>query len=80
MLTAFILFYEKCKKEIEAGTPVTTLLRLPVREEISRLKEIPEERFDEHYARLEEGIKEVFENLHKPELTGVNDGSADKGI
>lgn len=80
MLNAFILFYEKCKKEIEAGTPVTTLLRLPVREGISRLKEIPEERFDEHYARLEEEIKEVFENLHKTELMGVNDGAADKGV
>ncbi|MDI6760586.1 MAG: V-type ATP synthase subunit A [Candidatus Brocadiaceae bacterium] len=80
MLNVFILFHEKCKKEIEAGIPVTTLLHLPVREGISRLKEIPEERFDEHYARLEEEIKEVFENLHKPELTGVNDGAADKGI
>lgn len=66
MIKAFLLFYEKCKKEIEAGTSIDTLLELPIREETSRLKEVPEEEFDAHYARLEERMKEAFEALTQP--------------
>jgi hypothetical protein len=32
-------------------------------EEISRLKEVPEEEFSEHYAQFEENVKNSFENL-----------------
>ncbi|HHT9118834.1 MAG TPA: hypothetical protein ACFYD1_09385, partial [Candidatus Hypogeohydataceae bacterium YC38] len=63
MIKAFLLFYEKCKKEIEAGTSIDTLLELPIREETSRLKEVSEEEFDAHYALLEERVKESFETL-----------------
>lgn len=80
MLKALISFYELCKKEIEAGTPITTLLKLPVREEIARLKEVPQDKFDEHYAQLEWKVKEAFVNLGEPELKGASHGATDKGI
>ncbi|MFN3467402.1 MAG: V-type ATP synthase subunit A, partial [Candidatus Brocadiales bacterium] len=78
MLRTFLSFYERCKKEIETGTSIVTILKLPVREEIARLKEVPHEKFEEHCARLEGRVKEAFEGLH--ELEGVSHGTTDKGV
>jgi V/A-type H+-transporting ATPase subunit A len=68
MLKAFLNFYENCKKEIESGTSIETLMNLPVREEVARLGEVSEDKFNAHYAQLEEKVKEAFEGLSATKL------------
>ncbi len=68
MLKAFLTFHENCKKEIEVGTPIETLMDLPVREDVARLKEMAEDKFDEHFTQLEGRLKEVFEGLAATKL------------
>jgi V/A-type H+-transporting ATPase subunit A len=63
MLKALLLFYELAKGKIERGFSIDILIGLPVMEEISRLKEVPEEEFSEHYAQFEKNVKNSFENL-----------------
>lgn len=63
MLKVLLLFYELAKEKIERGFSIDILIGLPVMEEISRLKEVPEEEFSEHYAQFEENVKNSFENL-----------------
>ncbi len=68
MLKAFLTLHENCKKEIETGTPIETLINLPVREEVARLGEVSEDKFDAHYTQLEEKVKEAFEGLSATKL------------
>lgn len=63
MLKILLLFYELSKEKIEREFSIDILIGLPVMEEISRLKEVPEEEFSEHYAQFEENVKNSFENL-----------------
>ena len=63
MLRTLLKFYEKTKAAINLGVPLTTVLSLPVREELSRLKIIPTKEFDDANARINKEIDEQFEKL-----------------
>ncbi|MCM8818316.1 MAG: V-type ATP synthase subunit A [Candidatus Omnitrophica bacterium] len=59
MLKTIILFYMKCLKEIEKGKSVEEILKNPVREEIARMKYIPEDNLEE-ISKLQEKISTLF--------------------
>ena len=63
MLRTLLKFYEKTKAAIDQGVPLTTMLSLPVREELSRLKIIPTKEFDETNTRINKEMDEQFEKL-----------------
>ena len=71
MLRTLLKFYEKTKAAIDLAVPLTTMLSLPVREELSRLKNIPTKEFDEANTRINKELDEQFEKL-------VAKGSEDK--
>lgn len=69
MLRAFLAFYAKCKDKIDKGVPIDTLLDLPVREDVSRLKEVPEDKFSSHITNLNKTLEDVFTNLEAAKVT-----------
>ncbi|MGR3310083.1 MAG: V-type ATP synthase subunit A [Candidatus Brocadiales bacterium] len=68
MLKAFLTFYVKCKEKIDKGVQVDTVLDLPIREDVSRLKEVPEEEFSAHIADLNKALEDVFANLEAEQV------------
>ncbi|HHT9126733.1 MAG TPA: V-type ATP synthase subunit A [Candidatus Brocadiia bacterium] len=69
MLKAFLAFYVKCKEKIDKGVQIDTLLDLPVREDVSRLKEVPEDKFSSHITNLNKTLEDVFANLEAAKVT-----------
>jgi V/A-type H+-transporting ATPase subunit A len=69
MLKAFLAFYTKCKEKIDKGVQIDTLLELPVREDVSRLKEVSEDDFSSHIADLNKTLEDVFANLETEKVT-----------
>ena len=63
MLGTFLKFYDKTKKAIDSGIPLTKILELPIRETLSRLKTTPVEEFDQVYQDVENKMDEQFETL-----------------
>jgi V/A-type H+/Na+-transporting ATPase subunit A len=63
MLRILLKFYEKTKIAIDSGVSLTTVLSLPVREELSRLKIVPTNEFDQVYSKIHKEIDEQFEKL-----------------
>ncbi len=60
MLRILLKFYEKTKTVVNSGVPLTEVLALPVREELSRLKIIPTAEFDDAYTRINNEIDRQF--------------------
>ncbi len=58
MMSGLLNFYDKCNNALERGITMENILNLPIREDISRLKEVPNEEFGERY-------KEVMKKLDK---------------
>jgi hypothetical protein len=56
-------FYEKTKTAIDLGVPLTSVLSLSVREDLSRLKIISTKEFDEANTRVNMEMDEQFEKL-----------------
>ncbi|MEW6359902.1 MAG: V-type ATP synthase subunit A [Planctomycetota bacterium] len=48
MLNLLLAFYKEAEKLAAAGVPLQDILRLSVREEISKLKNVPQDGFDKH--------------------------------
>jgi V/A-type H+-transporting ATPase subunit A len=67
MLGTFLNFYDKTKKAIDFGIPLTKILELPIREKLSRLKTTPIEEFDQIYLDIDKEMKEQFETLEVEE-------------
>jgi len=63
MLRTLLKFYEKTKTAIDSGIPLTKILSLPVREELSRLKTISLKEFDEANLKVNREMDEQFEKL-----------------
>jgi V/A-type H+/Na+-transporting ATPase subunit A len=63
MLRILLKFYEKTKIAIDSGVSLSTVLSLPVREELSRLKIVPTNEFDQVYSKIHKEIDEQFEKL-----------------
>ncbi|MDI6785454.1 MAG: V-type ATP synthase subunit A [bacterium] len=62
MLDNLLFFYEECKKVIQEGVSIQEILDLPLREDLSRQKSIPEEEFVEKTHFLK---KEIIDKLDK---------------
>jgi len=63
MLGTLLKFYEKAKTAIDSGIPLTKILSLSVREELSRLKTISSKEFDEVNSEVNRHMDEQFEKL-----------------
>ncbi|MEM2144232.1 MAG: V-type ATP synthase subunit A [Candidatus Jordarchaeaceae archaeon] len=63
MLRALLKFYEKAREAIEAGVTLNKILSLPLKEELSRLKLIAYDDFDEVNNRIAKRIEEEFREL-----------------
>jgi len=63
MLRTLLKFYEKTKTAIDAGVPLTKILSLSVREELSRLKTTSLKEFDEANLEVNREMDEQFEKL-----------------
>jgi V/A-type H+/Na+-transporting ATPase subunit A len=70
MLRILLKFYEKTKAKIDIGVPLTKILSLPVREELSRMKTIPTQEFDEANLKINKAMDEQFDELRIDD--GVN--------
>ncbi len=56
MLKTIMKFHEHATEALERGAPAADLVNLPVKEEIGRMKYIPEDEFDERIKEIEEKI------------------------
>ncbi|MCK5628475.1 V-type ATP synthase subunit A, partial [Candidatus Bathyarchaeota archaeon] len=65
MLRLMLKFYEKMKKSIERGISLKDVLSLQVKEELSRLKNIPTSEFEQKYHNLNSEMDLEFEGLSK---------------
>lgn len=63
MLRTLLKFYEKTKTAIDVGVPLTKILSLSVREELSRLKTTSLKEFDEANLEVNREMDEQFEKL-----------------
>lgn len=68
MLKAFLSFYSKCKDKIDRGVEIETLLDLPIREDVSRLKEVDEDKFPAHVADLNKNLEDIFANIETEKI------------
>uniref|UniRef100_A0A7C6A7R4 V-type ATP synthase alpha chain n=1 Tax=candidate division WOR-3 bacterium TaxID=2052148 RepID=A0A7C6A7R4_UNCW3 len=66
MLDLILYFYEKAKKALESGVPLTTIEKLAVRERIARMKYLKEDEID----RIAQ-IKEEIDSLLKAERNSL---------
>lgn len=56
MMKTIVTFYEEGEKCVGRGTPIEDILKLPLREEVSRMKEIPEKDFPKLQKEMVEKI------------------------
>ncbi len=65
MMKSIIMFYRRGKEAIEIGVPVEKIRKLPVREKIARMKEIPNEGFESQFTDIWNQINREFDELIK---------------
>ncbi len=65
MMKSIIMFYRRGKEAIEVGVPVEKIRKLPVREKIARMKEIPNEGFESQFTIIWNQINREFDELIK---------------
>jgi V/A-type H+-transporting ATPase subunit A len=65
MLSLFVEYYDRSAAALEQGVPLERVLGIPEREELSRMRDVPEERFTEHGGDLNARMGERFEALLK---------------
>ena len=63
MLKLLLTFYKQAEKLVATGVPLQDILDLPVREEISKLKDMAEVRFQEHCHALLDQMTDQFAEL-----------------
>nr|MDO8061733.1 V-type ATP synthase subunit A [Candidatus Freyrarchaeum guaymaensis] len=63
MLKTIIHFYHKMRDSVAKGVPVTSILSLPLRDEIARMKVIPNDKIEEYVNSIATKIDESFEKL-----------------
>jgi len=56
MMSGLLMFYDASSKALDGGTPIEDILNLPLRENLSRLKEIPEDQFDKKFEKFKEQL------------------------
>lgn len=65
MMKTILLFYHRGKEAVSMGIPVERIIKLPVREKIARMKEIPNEGFEEAFKSIWNEINHEFDELIK---------------
>jgi len=60
LLDAHIRFYEQIKLSLEHGRSLSEILEMPLREELSNLKNYPDEEFDEKLGLFYENMDKIF--------------------
>ncbi|UCC98719.1 MAG: V-type ATP synthase subunit A [Phycisphaerales bacterium] len=63
MLEMLLAFYSKCVDALSKGCDLDEILALPVREKVSRLREVPEGQCEEQCEALNEELAASFEGL-----------------
>jgi V/A-type H+-transporting ATPase subunit A len=63
MLEMLLAFHSKCNDALSKGCDLDEMLALPIREDVSRLREVPEDRCNEQCKALEEELDASFESL-----------------
>jgi len=58
-----LAFHSKCVEALSKGCDLDEILAVPVREDISRLREVPEDQCDEQCKTLEEKLETSFGGL-----------------
>jgi V/A-type H+-transporting ATPase subunit A len=65
MLDLLVQYYNRGLEALQADVPLNELTGLSVREDLSRLGEIPASEFDEKKAELEESLESAFDQFRK---------------
>ena len=52
MMTGLIEFYDRASESLSRGISIEEILNLPLREELSRLKEVPNENFQDKFSEF----------------------------
>jgi len=68
MLKIILHFHDKTNSALEGGVPLRKVLELTVREEIARMKEIPEKEYENKMSKMITGIDGQFEKLIKEQV------------
>ncbi|MEM1511140.1 MAG: V-type ATP synthase subunit A [Candidatus Jordarchaeales archaeon] len=63
MLKTIITFYHMMRDSVAKGVSISNVLNLPVRDEIARMKVIPNDKIEEYVDSLIEKIEEAFKNI-----------------
>ncbi|MEM0239884.1 MAG: ATP synthase subunit A [Candidatus Nezhaarchaeales archaeon] len=71
MLTVILFFNKKVKEAISSGVPLTKILRLPVREDIARMKIVPHDKIKDTAEEIMRKIDEQIGSLIKSQKVVV---------
>ncbi len=66
MLKIILRFNARMKEAIDKGVPLAKVLRLPIKEDIARMKIVPYDKINEVYGEIERKMEEQFDELLKP--------------
>ena len=67
MLELILNFYEKAQQAVNSGVPLSTVLSLGVKEELARMKIIPDEEFEKLSGDIKTRMEQEFGHLAKEE-------------
>jgi V/A-type H+-transporting ATPase subunit A len=65
MLSAILRFYNRATDALEMGVELKSLKAIEVKNEIARMKEIPENEFDSKFEGLMKNIDSQFDKIVK---------------
>ena len=68
MLRTILTFYERGVEAVSKGVPFAEIIRLPVKDEIARMKTIPENEFETKIKEIQEKMNLQFEELIKKHI------------
>jgi V/A-type H+-transporting ATPase subunit A len=69
MLELMLGYHERAVSAVSQAVPLEKILALPIRESLSRLKDVPEDEFSAAHLDLTREVAEVFANLQKKEAS-----------
>ncbi|MEA1904862.1 MAG: V-type ATP synthase subunit A, partial [Candidatus Hadarchaeota archaeon] len=70
MFKLVLKFHDKCLEAVEAGAPIKDIIKIPVKEEIGRMKTLPHEEFDRKFKDINKKIDAQFKKLGEGESSG----------
>lgn len=70
MFKLVLKFHDKCLEAVEAGAPIKNIIKIPVKEEIARMKALPHEEFDRKFKDINKKIDAQFKKLGEEGSSG----------